>query len=130
MLRTDEILSTIHMLHAEHLDVRAVTLALNVDDCAAPNVDHLCKKLRGKLTSRHADRYAAVGQPVDLSWVVSKEAVVARWKPSDEDTWQVLHSETSHRLVNLRLRFAGSWCEFTVDAVQVSKQDLSRKPAQ
>lgn len=52
MLRTDEILSTIHMLHAEHLDVRAVTLALNVDDCAAANVDHLSKKLRGKITSR------------------------------------------------------------------------------
>src|SRR4030042_2847329 len=52
MLRTDEILSTIEMLHAEHLDVRTVTLALNVDDCAAPSVDHLCKKLRQKITSR------------------------------------------------------------------------------
>jgi uncharacterized protein (UPF0210 family) len=52
MLRTDEILSTIHMLHAEHLDVRAVTLALNLDDCAAPSVDHLCRKLHSKITSR------------------------------------------------------------------------------
>ncbi len=52
MLRTDEILSTIEMLHAEHLDVRAVTLALNLDDCAAPGVDHLCKKLRGKIVAR------------------------------------------------------------------------------
>ncbi|HUT10644.1 MAG TPA: PFL family protein [Thermoguttaceae bacterium] len=52
MLRTDEILTTIEMLHAEHLDVRTVTLALNVDDCAAPSVDHLCKKLRGKILSR------------------------------------------------------------------------------
>lgn len=52
MLRTDEILSTIHMLHAEHLDVRSVTLALNVEDCAAPNVDHLCKKLRQKIAAR------------------------------------------------------------------------------
>ncbi|MEI8374563.1 MAG: PFL family protein [Planctomycetota bacterium] len=52
MLRTDEILSTIHMLHAEHLDVRTVTLALNVEDCAAPNVEHLCRKLRQKLISR------------------------------------------------------------------------------
>lgn len=52
MLRTDEILSTIHMLHAEHLDVRAVTLALNVEDCAAPGVDHLCRKLHSKITSR------------------------------------------------------------------------------
>lgn len=39
------------MLHAEHLDVRAVTLALNVDDCAAPSIDHVCKKLRGKIVS-------------------------------------------------------------------------------
>lgn len=49
MLRTDEILSTIEMLHAEHLDVRAVTLALNVNDCAAPNVDLVCDKLRAKI---------------------------------------------------------------------------------
>ncbi len=52
MLRTDEILSTIEMLHAEHLDVRTVTLALNVDDCAAPSADHLCRKLRQKIVSR------------------------------------------------------------------------------
>ncbi len=52
MLRTDEILSTIQMLHAEDLDVRTVTLALNVDDCAAPSVDLLCRKLRDKILSR------------------------------------------------------------------------------
>ncbi|MGA2065852.1 MAG: PFL family protein [Thermoguttaceae bacterium] len=52
MLRTDEILSTIQMLHAEHLDVRSVTLGLNLDDCAAPAIDHLCKKLRQKIVSR------------------------------------------------------------------------------
>ena len=55
MLRTDEILSTIHMLHAEHLDVRSVTLGLNLDDCAASNIEHLCKKLRQKILS-HAMR--------------------------------------------------------------------------
>lgn len=52
MLRTDEILSTIQMLHAEHLDVRSVTLALNLEDCAAPNVDHLCRKVRQKIVAR------------------------------------------------------------------------------
>ena len=52
MLRTDEILSTIQMLHAESLDVRTVTLALNLDDCAAPSVDSLCRKLREKITGR------------------------------------------------------------------------------
>ena len=52
MLRTDEILSTIQMLHTEHLDVRTVTLALNVSDCAAPSVDLLTRKLREKIVSR------------------------------------------------------------------------------
>lgn len=52
MLRTDEILSTIQMLHAEYLDVRTVTLGLNVDDCASHDADLLCRKLRQKIVSR------------------------------------------------------------------------------
>jgi len=52
MLRTDEILSTIQMLHAEHLDVRAVTLALNVSDCAAPSADLMCRKVRQKVLAQ------------------------------------------------------------------------------
>ena len=85
--------------------------------------------VRDRTTSRHADRYMPVGQSVDLSWAVTKESVTARWKPSDEQTWQVLHTETSHRLANLRLRFAGSWSEFIVDAVQVCQEELRHKPA-
>ncbi len=52
MLRTEEILSTIDMLHAEHLDVRSVTLALNLDDCAAPDIGHVCRKVRQKILGR------------------------------------------------------------------------------
>ena len=52
MLHTDEIMSTIRMLHAEHLDVRAVTFALNINDCAAPSVDLMCRKVYHKITER------------------------------------------------------------------------------
>lgn len=52
MFQTDEILSTIRMLHAEHLDVRAVTLALNLNDCAATSCDQVCRKVHHKITSR------------------------------------------------------------------------------
>ena len=52
MLRTEEILSTVQMLHAEHLDVRTVTLGLNVDDCAGPSADVLCRKLHQKILAR------------------------------------------------------------------------------
>ncbi|MGQ9574536.1 MAG: PFL family protein [Thermoguttaceae bacterium] len=79
MLRTDEILSTIEMLHAEHLDVRAVTLALNVDDCAAPSVDHLCRKLNNKILSR-ASRLVEVCQRVGAKYgipVVNKRLAIS-----------------------------------------------------
>ena len=52
MLRTEEILSTLEMLHSEHLDVRTVTLALNVDDCSATSIETLCRKLYDKVTHR------------------------------------------------------------------------------
>ena len=79
MLRTDEILSTIEMLHAEHLDVRAVTLALNVDDCAAPGVDHVCRKLRNKITTR-ASRLVEICDRVGAKYgipVVNKRLAVS-----------------------------------------------------
>ncbi|MDR3232240.1 MAG: PFL family protein [Planctomycetaceae bacterium] len=52
MLQTDEILSTIRMLHNEHLDVRAVTLSLNLNDCAGPSADQLCRKVYNKITAK------------------------------------------------------------------------------
>ena len=79
MLRTDEILSTIEMLHAEHLDVRAVTLALNVDDCAAPSVDLLCRKLRNKILSR-ASRLVEVCDRVGAKYgipVINKRLAIS-----------------------------------------------------
>ena len=52
MLNTDEILSTVRMLHDEHLDVRAVTLALNLNDCASASADQLCRKVYNKIMDR------------------------------------------------------------------------------
>ncbi len=49
--------------------MRAVTLALNVDDCAAPSVDHLCRKLRGKITSR-ATRLVEICDQVGCKYAI------------------------------------------------------------
>jgi uncharacterized protein (UPF0210 family) len=79
MLRTDEILSTIEMLHAEHLDVRAVTLALNIEDCAAPSIDHVCRKLQNKLMSR-ASRLVEICNRVGAKYgipVVNKRMAIS-----------------------------------------------------
>ena len=67
MLRTDEVLSTIRMLHAEHLDVRAVTLALNLNDCAGSNPDQLVKKLHNKIL-RYAGRLVEICDTVGAKY--------------------------------------------------------------
>ncbi|GHT22248.1 PFL family protein [Planctomycetales bacterium] len=52
MLPTDEILSTIRMLHTEHLDVRAVTLSLNLNDCADSDAPQLCRNVYNKILAK------------------------------------------------------------------------------
>lgn len=54
MLRTDEILSTVRMLQGEHLDVRAVTMGIDLNDCAGPDIDAVCQKLTKKIQTRAA----------------------------------------------------------------------------
>jgi uncharacterized protein (UPF0210 family) len=79
MLRTDEILSTIHMLHAEHLDVRSVTLALSLEDCSASDVEHLCRKVYQKITSR-ASRLVEICNRVGAKYgipVVNKRLAIS-----------------------------------------------------
>jgi uncharacterized protein (UPF0210 family) len=49
MMRSEEILSTIRMVRQENLDVRTVTLGVNLLDCAAPDITHVCRKLKQKL---------------------------------------------------------------------------------
>ncbi len=49
MLRTDDIMDTLRMFRQENLDVRSVTLGLNLLDCADPSVESLCKKIKHKI---------------------------------------------------------------------------------
>ncbi len=55
MLRTEEILSTIRMFQEEHLDVRAVTLGINLADCAGPRHDLVAERVRQKIREVAAD---------------------------------------------------------------------------
>lgn len=55
MLRTEDILSTIRMLQSEHLDVRAVTIGLDLNDCAGPDMELVCAKVRKKIKARVGD---------------------------------------------------------------------------
>ncbi|NUP99423.1 MAG: PFL family protein [Armatimonadetes bacterium] len=55
MLRTEAILSTIRMLQEEHLDVRAVTLGINLAECAGPRPELVAQRVREKILTVAAE---------------------------------------------------------------------------
>ncbi len=49
MLNTFDILSTIDMLDHQHLDIRTVTLGMNLLDCAHPSLDECARRVYDKI---------------------------------------------------------------------------------
>ncbi len=49
MIRNEAILDTIRMFQDEKLDVRTVTLGLNLDDCSSPVLKHLLDKIHARI---------------------------------------------------------------------------------
>lgn len=50
-LSKEEIVETIKMISFERLDIRTVTLGINLGGCVDPNIDRMCKKVYKKITS-------------------------------------------------------------------------------
>ena len=50
MLTQSEILSVLEMLRNENLDVRTVTLGLNLLDCASDDIDRFCTRIYDRIT--------------------------------------------------------------------------------
>jgi hypothetical protein len=59
MLGNEEILSTIRMFQQEHLDVRTVTLGVNITECATPDTDRFCERVRQKIARSAGDLVSA-----------------------------------------------------------------------
>jgi len=79
MHRTDDILSTVRMFREEQLDVRTVTLGINLQDCASYDVDHMCRKVHAKITNK-AGRLAPVCNELSRKYgipIVNKRIAVS-----------------------------------------------------
>jgi len=50
MLRSDQILATIEMIQKENLDVRTVTMGINLLDCRGGSVETTCKNIEERIT--------------------------------------------------------------------------------
>ena len=59
MIRSDQILNTVDMIQKENLDVRAVTLGIDLLDCRGDDVTETCRRIKAKI-----ERYAARLVPV------------------------------------------------------------------
>lgn len=55
MLRSDQILSTVEMIQKENLDVRTVTMGINLLDCRGGDLTETCDKIEKKITSKAQD---------------------------------------------------------------------------
>jgi len=79
MLTQREILSTLEMLKSEHLDVRTVTLGVNLLDCASHNPEKLKNKIRTRI-SHFARNLVAVCNQIGEKYgipVVNKRIAVS-----------------------------------------------------
>ena len=80
MLNISDILETINMIHAEHLDVRTITMGISLLDCAPYSQDNktLCDRIYDKITKK-AEHLVSVGEDIEKEYgipIVNKRVTV------------------------------------------------------
>ena len=78
MLRSDQILATVEMIQKENLDVRTVTMGINLLDCRGGNIDETCVRIRDKISS-YAGNFVATCNAISKKYgipVVNKRIAV------------------------------------------------------
>ncbi len=55
MINTQDVLSTVRMLEEENLDVRTVTMGINLTDCAGSSMNIICEKVYEKICRKAAN---------------------------------------------------------------------------
>ncbi len=55
MIHTEDIIQTIGMIQNENLDVRTVTMGINLQECAGPDIRQVCDKVQRKITHLAGD---------------------------------------------------------------------------
>lgn len=78
MLRSDQILATVEMIQKENLDVRTVTMGINLLDCRCGKVKDTCDKVEAKIAEK-ADKFVETCNKVSTKYgipVVNKRISV------------------------------------------------------
>lgn len=78
LVSPEEILETIRMVEMEGLDIRAVTMGINISDCSDPDIDSLCSKICEKI-KKMAEGFVDVVKEVEERYgipIVNKRIAV------------------------------------------------------
>ncbi len=79
MINTNEILSTIRMIDQQHLDVRTVTMGINLLDCADRDIEVCCRRVYDKICTL-ADKLVDTGCAIEREFgipIVNKRISVS-----------------------------------------------------
>ncbi len=69
MITDFEILETTRMFSEQHLDIRTITMGINLMDCSASTVEESCQKIYDKIC-RYAGRLVEVGEEISRKYHV------------------------------------------------------------
>ena len=67
MLNYNDILSTIHMIDQQHLDVRTITMGVSLLDCCDPDPAAACRKIYDKITAS-AQNLVKTGEDIETEF--------------------------------------------------------------
>ena len=69
MINISEVFETNKMIEQENLDVRTITMGINLLDCASDNLEATCSAIRSKI-SRLASRLVSVGEEISREFAI------------------------------------------------------------
>ncbi|MBD5083742.1 MAG: PFL family protein [Clostridiales bacterium] len=67
MINTNDILQTIQMIDHQHLDVRTITMGVNLLDCCDPDPAAACRKIYDKITTS-AEKLVKTGEDIETEF--------------------------------------------------------------
>ena len=67
MINTNDILQTIRMIDHQHLDVRTITMGVNLLDCCDPDPHAACRKIYDKITTS-AEKLVKTGEDIEAEF--------------------------------------------------------------
>ena len=67
MINTNDILQTIRMIDHQHLDVRTITMGVNLLDCCDPDPHAACRKIYDKITTS-AEKLVKTGEDIETEF--------------------------------------------------------------